>query len=65
MYTIYSTGCPRCRVLKAKLEQKGIEYDECHDVEKMQSMGIKSVPMLCVDGELMTFEKAIKFINER
>jgi len=65
VYTIYSTGCPRCRVLKAKMEQKGWKYEECLDVEKMREMGIQSVPMLAVDDRLMTFEEAIKFINER
>ena len=65
MYTIYSAGCPRCKVLKAKMEQKGIEYNECQDVDKMQEMGIMSVPMLAVDDRLLTFEDAIKFINER
>ena len=65
MVTIYSTGCPKCKVLKMKLEKKGIEYTECHDVEKMQEMGLKSLPVLEMDGELYTFEKAIKLINER
>ena len=65
MYTIYSTGCPRCNVLKAKMEQKGLEYTECQDVEKMRSIGLQSVPVLDADGELLTFEQAIKFINER
>ena len=65
MYTIYSTGCPRCKVLKTKMEQKGIEYNECQDVDKMRAMGIRSVPVLAVDDRLLTFEDAIKFINER
>ena len=65
LYTIYSTGCPRCKVLKAKMEQKGIEYNECQDIDKMRAMGIMSVPVLAVDDRLLTFEDAIKFINER
>ena len=65
MYTLYSTGCPKCRVLKAKMEQKGFEYDECHDEEMMRNLGIQSVPALSVNGKLLTFEEAIKFINER
>ena len=65
MVVIYSTGCPKCKVLKMKLEKKGIEYTECHDMGKMQEMGLKSLPVLEVDGELYNFEKAIKLINER
>ena len=66
MITIYSKeGCPRCRVLKMKLEQKGLEYTDCKDVEKMTEMGLKSLPVMEMDGTLYTFEKAVKLINER
>lgn len=66
MNTVYSkVGCPRCRVLKMKLEQKGIEYKECQDMEKMIGMGFMSLPMLEIDGKILTFEEAVKYINER
>ena len=63
--TIYTTHCPRCEVLKKKLEQKGITwYNEIDSMEIMNDLGIKSVPMMSVnDGELMNFEEAIKWIN--
>ena len=48
-----------------KLEKKGIEYTECQDMEKMREMGLRSLPVLEMDGELYTFEKAVKLINER
>lgn len=66
MNTVYSkVGCPKCRVLKMKLEQKGIEYKECQDMEKMIGMGFMSLPMLEIDGKILTFEEAVKYINER
>lgn len=65
MYTIYSTGCPKCRILMTKMEQKGLKYEECQDVSKMESLGIQSLPVLEVDGKLLTFGEAIQFINER
>lgn len=71
MITIYTTAtCPRCKVLKMKLDQKGIAYEECLDEAKMQEMGIESVPAmavdgLSVDGELLDFAAAIKYVNER
>jgi len=48
-----------------KLEQKGIEYTECQDMEKMKELGIVSLPVVDFDGNLLTFEKAVKFVNER
>ena len=32
---LYSTGCPKCRVLKTKLDKKNINYIENNDVEEM------------------------------
>lgn len=61
---LYSTGCPKCGLLKSKLNEKDIEYDEITDVDTMIGMGIKAVPMMMVDGELMDFNKAIKFLQE-
>ena len=63
--TIYTTHCPRCEVLKKKLEQKGITwYNEIDSMEIMNNLGIKSVPMMSInDGELMNFVDAIKWIN--
>ena len=61
---LYSTHCPKCRILETKLKQKGIKYTEENDVKKMLDMGLKSVPWLYVDGEMMDFGQANKWINE-
>ena len=66
MVTIYTTPtCPKCQVLKKKMADKGIEYVECQDVNKMLEMGINTVPWLEVDGELMDFGRANAWVNER
>ena len=65
MITVYSKpGCPKCRVLKMKLDKKGIEYDDFQDVDKMMKMGLLSLPILCVDGKMIKFEDAVKYVNE-
>ena len=48
-----------------KLAQAGIEFEECQDVERMQAMGVESLPMLAMDNRLLTFEEAVKYLNER
>ena len=64
MITVYTQpNCGKCKVLKAKLQQKGIAYDESQDVEKMQSLGITSTPAMQVDDRLLTFEEAIQYVN--
>ena len=63
MNILYSTGCPRCKVLEAKLKQKKVEYTECNDVEEMFKKGIGSVPCLSIEGELLDFGAAVKWVN--
>ena len=65
MIILYTTGCPRCHVLETKLKQKNIEYVECNDVEEMEKKDIGSVPCLDVDGDLMDFGNAVKWVNEQ
>ena len=62
---LYSTGCPKCNILKKKLEDAQMEYSVVEDVDVMLSKGLKEVPWLEVDGSLMNFVDSSKWINER
>lgn len=62
---LYSTGCPKCKVLKAKLDSKEISYDIISDTSVMINKGIETVPVLEVDGNVMDFKTAVDWINER
>ena len=61
---LYSTGCPKCSILKKKLEEKQIPYDTVTDIKEMLALGINEVPVLSVNGELMSFPNAVKWVNE-
>lgn len=62
---LYSNGCPRCRVLKQKLDTKSINYTEENSVEKMLALGIEQVPVLSVDGEILAFSQANEWVNNQ
>jgi glutaredoxin len=62
---LYSTGCPKCKILTQKLNNKNIKYDVVDDVDIMLSKGFETVPMLEVDGNVLDFMNANKWINER
>ena len=64
MITLYTTHCPKCKVIEKKLAQKNIQYVEVSDVKKMTELGFKSAPILEVDGRIYTFKEANQFINE-
>ena len=65
MVELYSTGCPKCNVLKKKLESKGVEFTLIDNPEyvllKANELNLLTVPFLIMeDGRVLTFEQAIK-----
>lgn len=60
---LYTTHCPKCQVLSTKLSGGGFDFEVIDDTETMINIGIMSVPMLDVDGELLDFKKAVDWIN--
>lgn len=64
MITIYTTEtCPRCKILKMKLDSKNIEYEENYDIDKLAEMNVMSVPQLVIDDKMMDFGEAISWVN--
>ena len=61
--TLYTIGCPKCKVLEMKLKQKKVEYETIEDMEVMKEKGFMSLPILEVDGNAYNFSEAVKFLN--
>ena len=59
----YTIDCPKCRVLESKLKAKKVNFEECRDIEIMQEKGFENAPMLEVDGVVMNFGEAVRWIN--
>lgn len=64
MVILYTNNCPKCRVLKEKLDSKNIQYEIFDDVEEMIKRGFSHMPMLEVDGNVMDFKKAIIWVEK-
>lgn len=62
---LYSTGCPRCEVLKSKLNDKAISYTENNSVDEMTALGITQVPILSVNGTMYEFKEAVDWVNNK
>ena len=62
---LYSSSiCPKCKVLKMKLDKANIAYDTNQNMEDMEKLGIKSLPYLQLDdGTLLDFGAAVKYAN--
>ena len=63
---MYSTGCPKCKVLEAKLNQKGIEFSiesSPEAFDKLYEEGYRENPILEIDGKKYGFAEAVNIIN--
>ena len=66
MITLYSTNCPKCKVLETKLKIKKIEYTVFTDVDEMVVRGIKSAPQLELDdGSRLEYTEAVQWVNSK
>lgn len=60
---LYSTNCPKCKILEMKLDGIGIDYKVVTDEDVMISKGFMEAPMLEVGDKVMTFSEAVKWAN--
>ena len=61
---LYTTGCPKCKILTQKLESANIQYEKITDVDLMVEKGFKSAPVLEVDGVIYGFKEAVEWIKQ-
>ena len=68
MINFYSTHCPKCEVLKKKLDAAGLEYnlidDKAEVIAKGREVKIMSAPFLVVDDKAYNFSDAVNYIAE-
>ena len=66
MVIIYTTDtCPRCKILKKKLESKEIPFAEIQDINELLKLNIDEVPIMKVDEKLYTFGDAVDWVNKQ
>lgn len=63
MVILFSTNCPKCKILEQKLNQKGINFEISDDIQEVIDKGFMSAPVLKVDDEYMDFGQGIKWVN--
>jgi len=64
MITLYTTHCPKCKSLEHRLKLNKIEYTIVDDKDLIIEKGFTSAPQLEINGELMDYNTAIKWISE-
>ena len=61
--TLYTTNCPKCKILESKLKAKNIEYTKVTDIEVMQKNGFNQAPMLAIGNMVLGFQSAVNYLN--
>ena len=62
---LYTTHCPKCKVLERKLQMAGVEYVQIDDTKSMLDKGFKSAPVLDVDGKIYLFKEACQWADSQ
>ena len=63
---VYSTHCPKCKVLEKKLELANIDFEIVDDLDIMREIGMHSAPALQVnENTILNFKEALTWIKEK
>ena len=63
-FILYTTHCPKCKILEKKLIDKKIEFVTIQDQNEIVKTGFKTVPILKnSEGKFMDYYEAVKYIN--
>lgn len=62
---LYSSNCPRCKVIESKLKTNSMNYIVNSDTNEMRSKGFTEVPMIQLpDGTILNFHEAIIWLRD-
>lgn len=64
MITLYHINSAQCKIVKQKLIEKKIQYNEITDVDEILKFHILQVPTLEVEEERYEFIQALKWLNK-
>ncbi len=64
MITLFSTGCPKCKILAKKLLEAKIKYNTSNDIQEVIEAGFMAAPVLKIDDKYYDFNEAIQKIKE-
>jgi len=63
MITLFSTECPKCKVLERKLNNKNITFEKSSDIQEVIDKGFMSAPVLKVDNVYYDFKQGVDWVN--
>lgn len=62
LLTLYTNNCPKCKILKKKLDDAGLDYTISENMDEVAEMGFKTVPVLV---KKMNFSEAVQWLAKK
>lgn len=67
MIKLYTTNCPKCKVLEKKLDELHVTYEKVFDTDEILNVSkqqkIMSAPILQVDDDYYKFADAVELLK--
>ena len=63
MVTLFSTNCPKCRVLEQKLIAANVDFYIESNMQEVIDQGFMSAPILKVDDTYYDFKQGVDWIK--
>ena len=60
----YTIDCPKCQILKRKMDNKNIQYEIINNKKIIIKKGISQLPMLEIKGHLLNYKGGVDYINK-
>lgn len=62
--TLFTTDCPKCRILEKKLINAGIDFHINYDIQEVIDKGYMTAPILKIgDFAYYDFAEAVNWVN--
>lgn len=61
---LFTNGCPKCKILEERLDEKNITYISKHNPQVLKDNNLISFPALQVNEKILSFYEAICFLKE-
>ena len=61
---LYSSGCPMCKVLETKLNQKNIKFEISDNLDYLVEQGVQTLPQLGINNSLIDFKNSCNLVNQ-
>ena len=61
---LYSTDCPRCKLVKQMLDIHHVPYTEITDKQAILDRDFDSVPMMDVNGKMMDYSGILTWLEQ-